>query len=609
MRATTAPRNTRPSAQITKDNVTKLAVAWRRPAVDPGFAADHPTLTFSNNFRATPIMVGGLLYASNGLGVAEAFSPATGKTVWVQKLETEAITGNSHRGVAYWGEGADARIITFTGRYLYALNPKTGEVIQSFGTGGRVDLNVGLPPLQNAYSWASAPLVVKDVIVMGSAMADQDSAPRMEGPAGDVRAYDVRTGKLRWTFKIIPKPGEEGNETWEKDSWSYTGAGNVWALMSADDELGYVYLPTTSVTNDMYGGHRLGNNLFSDCIVALDATTGKRIWYFQTIHHDLFDYDNPAAPVLGDITVNGRRIKALIQVTKQSFAYVLDRTTGKPVWPMEERPVPQSTVPGEKTSATQLFPTKPPPYDRQGVTVDDLIDFTPELRAQAIEIMKQHVTGPVFTPPSVAGTGPSDKKGTIELPGSVGGADWTGAAFDPDTGMLYVPSMTNPFVANLLPGDPAKTNLRFIAGDRHLLQGPQGLPLLKPPYGRITAIDLNKGETAWMVANGDGPRNHPLLKALNLPPLGQSVRAAPLVTKTLLFLTEGDQINVRTPPDGGGKKLRALDKATGKTLWETALDAGSTGTPMTYMFNGKQYVVVAIGGSRHPAEFVAFTLP
>jgi glucose dehydrogenase len=313
--------------------------------------------------------------------------------------------------------------------------------------------------------------------------------------------------------------------------------------------------------------------------------------------------------VLGDITVNGQRIKALIQVTKQSFAYVLDRTNGKPVWPMEERPVPQSTVPGEKTSATQLFPTKPPPYDRQGVTVDDLIDFTPELRAQAIEIMKQYVTGPTFTPPSVAGTGPDDKKGTIELPGSVGGADWTGAAFDPDTGMLYVPSMTNPFVANLLPGDPAKTNLRFVAGDRHLLQGPQGLPLLKPPYGRVTAIDLNKGETAWMVANGDGPRNHPLLKALNLPPLGQSVRAAPLVTKTLLFLTEGDQINVRTPPDGGGKKLRALDKATGTTLWETAFEAGSTGTPMTYMFGGKQYVVVAIGGTRHPAEFVALALP
>jgi quinoprotein glucose dehydrogenase len=598
-----------PLAQISKDNVTKLAVAWRRPAVDPGFAAEHPTLTFSNNFRATPIMVGGLLYASNGLGVAEAFNPATGKTVWVQKIEAEAITGNSHRGVAYWGEGADARIISFTGRYLYALNPKTGEPIHGFGAGGRVDLNVGLPALQASYSWASAPLVVKDVIVMGSAMADQDSAQKMEGAAGDVRAFDVRTGKPRWTFRIIPKPGEEGNETWEHDSWSYTGAGNVWALMSADDDLGYVYLPTTSVTNDMYGGHRLGNNLFSDCIVALDASTGRRIWYFQTIHHDLFDYDNPAAPVLGDITVNGRRIRALIQVTKQSFAYVLDRTNGKPVWPMEERPVPQSTVPGEKSSPTQLFPTKPPPYERQGVAVDDLIDFTPELRAQALEIMKQYVTGPVFTPPSVVGAGPSDTKGTIELPGSVGGADWTGAAFDPDTAMLYVPSMTNPFVANLLPGDPAKTNLRYVAGDRHLLPGPQGLPLLKPPYGRITAIDLNKGETAWMVANGDGPRNHPLLKGLNLPPLGQSVRGAPLATKTLLFVTEGDQINVRTPPDGGGKKMRALDKATGRTLWETEFEAGSTGTPMTYMFNGKQYIVVAIGASRHPAEFIALALP
>jgi len=472
-----------------------------------------------------------------------------------------------------------------------------------------VDLAASLPPNQRAYTWGSAPLVVRDVIVMGSAMVEQDSASRMDGPPGDVRAFDVRSGKLRWTFHIIPKPGEEGNETWENDSWSYSGAGNLWAMASADDEAGVVYLPLTSVTNDMYGGHRPGANLFSDCIVAIDATNGKKLWHFQTVHHDLFDYDNPAAPILGDITVNGRRIKALIQITKQSWAYVLDRTTGKPVWPMEERPVPQSTVPGEKTSPTQLFPTKPPAFDRQGVTIDDLIDFTPQLRAEAIEILKNYVTGPVFTPPSIAGTAPGEKQGTIELPGSVGGADWTGAAFDPDTGMLFVPSMTNPFVANLLPGDPKDTNLRYRAGDRRLLQGPQGLPLMKPPYGRITAIDLNKGEHAWMVPNGDGPRNHPLLKDLNLPPLGQSVRAGPLATKTLLFVTEGDQINTRTPPNGGGRKFRALDKATGKTLWETELPAGATGTPMTYMHAGKQYIAFAIGGQRYAAELIAFALP
>ena len=424
-----------------------------------------------------------------------------------------------------------------------------------------------------------------------------------------MRAYDVRTGALRWTFRIIPRPGEEGNDTWENESWGYTGAGNVWSPMSADDELGYVYLPTTSATNDMYGGHRPGDNLFADSVVCLDARTGRRVWHFQTVHHDLFDYDNPAAPILVDIQVDGRPVKAVVQVTKQSFTYVLDRRTGQPVWPIEERPVPPSTVPGEKASPTQPIPTRPPPFDRQGITTDDLIDFTPELRAEALEIMKQYVTGPVFTPPSVIGPGPGDTKGTIQLPGSVGGADWTGAAFDPDTGVLYVPSMTNPFVANLLPGKPDETNLRYRASTRALLQGPRGLPLTKPPYGRITALDLNRGETLWMAPNGDGPRRHPAIAHLNLGPLGHSVRAAPLVTKTLLFVSEGDQINVRTPPGGGGKMLRAFDKATGQVVWETELDAGTTGTLMTYLHKGRQYIVVAIGSQQHPAEFIALALP
>ncbi|HKT79523.1 MAG TPA: PQQ-binding-like beta-propeller repeat protein [Vicinamibacterales bacterium] len=598
-----------PLAQIDAGNVSTLKVAWRRPATDPSFSTANPALRPTTNFRSTPIMVGGVLYASNGQGFVEAFDPSTGKTIWVQKIDPADATGGANRGVAYWGEGADARIISHTGHFLYALDPRTGDPIQSFGTNGRVDLNVGLAPLQGQYRWGSVPLVVRDVIVMGSNQSDQDSATKMEGAVGEVRAFDVRTGRPRWTFKPIPHPGEEGNDSWENDAWSFVGAANVWSLMSADDELGVVYLPTTSVTNDMYGGHRPGANLFSDCIVAIDAASGKRLWYFQTVKHDLFDYDNPAAPILGDITVDGRRIKALIQVTKQSWAYVLDRTTGKPVWPMEERPVPASTVPGEKASPTQLFPTKPPAFDRQGVTVDDLIDFTPELRAQALEIVKQYVIGPVFTPPSVAGPNPGDKQGTIELPGSVGGADWTGAAFDPETAMLYVPSITNPFVANLIPGEQDRTNLRFRAGDRRLLQGPQGLPLMKPPYGRITAIDLNKGDIAWMVANGDGPRNHPLLKDLQLPPLGQAVRAAPLVTKSLLFVTEGDQVNVRTPPAGGGKKMRAYDKQSGKVLWETEFGAGSTGTLMTYMHNNKQFVVIAIGGQGYPPEFVALSLP
>jgi glucose dehydrogenase len=595
--------------QINKANVSTLKLAWRRPQVDASLLKGAP-VRLLNNFRSTPIMVDGVLYASNGVGLAEAFDPETGKTLWVQSPGDDGMRGSANRGVAYWGEGADARIITFRGPHLYALNPKTGEQISTFGQNGVVDLAADVGPRSTGYRWNSVPLIARDVIVMGSAMVDQDSASRIEGDPGDVRAYDVRTGKLRWTFHVVPTADDAAAiKTWVGDSWQYTGAGNVWSLMSADDELGYVYLPTTSVTNDMYGGARLGDNLYSTSIVCIDAATGKRVWYYQTVHHDLFDYDNPAAPILADITVDGRKIKALAQITKQSWAYVLDRVTGKPVWPIVEKPVPPSTVPGEKASPTQPIPSKPPAFDRQGITENDLIDFTPELRAEALAIFNKYRTGPVFTPPSVAGEGPNDLKGTIEMPGSVGGADWTGAAFDPETGMLYVPSMTNPFVANLIPGDPKETNLRYRASTRELIQGPRGLPLVKPPYGRITALDLNRGELKWTVANGDGPRFHPELKALNLPPLGQSVRAAPLVTKTLLFVTEGDQINTRTPPNGGGKKIRAYDKSTGQVLWETALEAGSTGTLMTYLHKGKQYIVVAIGGVQHPAEFVAFSLP
>jgi quinoprotein glucose dehydrogenase len=553
-------------------------------------------------------MVDGLLYATNAVGVAEAFDPETGRTVWRQKT-AEEITGNpglggALRAVAYWRDGADARIFTYQGRYLYALDPKTGAIFPTFGDGGRVDLSVN-----GQYLWNAPPLITRDVVVVGSSMPEQDSASKMSGAVGEVRAYDVRTGAQRWTFRVIAGEGDPATKSWDNESWRYAGAGNVWAPMSADDDLGYIYLPTTSATNDMYGGHRPGDNLYANSVVCLDARTGKRVWHFQTVHHDLWDYDNPAAPILVDIMVNGRRIRAVVQVTKQSFAYVLDRTTGKPVWPIEERPVPQSTVPGEKTSPTQPIPTKPPPFDRQGVTIDDLIDFTPELRAEAITIAKQYVFGPVFTPPSVVGEGPNGTKGTIELPGSVGGADWTGAAFDPNTKILYVPSMTSPFVANLIPGDPAQTDLRFRASTRALIPGPQGLPLLKPPYGRITALDLNRGTRLWMVANGDGPRDHPLLKALKLPPLGHASRGAPLLTRTLLFVPDGDQVNVRTPIGGGGKKFRVVDKENGETVWETELGAGVTGAPMTYLHKGKQYIVMAIGGSDHAAEFVALSLP
>ena len=599
-----------PLDQITKSNVKNLRIAWRRPAVANEFRTQHPNIRFSNLFRSTPLMIDGVLYASNGLGFVEAFDAATGKTLWVQELleqSAEALSGTSTRGVAYWRSGADERILAVRPPYLIAINVKTGELIRSFGDGGKIDLRTELGPQPQPFNFTSAPLIVKDVAIIGSSIADNPNVK--EGTPGSIRGYDVKTGKLRWTFKTIPREGEFGAETWQNRSWEYTGAVNAWSNLSADEELGYVYLPLTSPTSDMYGGHRLGNNLFSDSLVCLKADTGERVWHFQMVHHDLWDYDNPAAPVLADITVSGKPIKAVVQVTKQGFAFVFDRVTGQPVWPIEERSVPRSTTPGEQASLTQPFPTKPAPFEHQGVSVDDLIDFTPELRAEAIEITKRYVTGPLFTPPSIKGEGPNATKGTLQLPGSVGGADWNGAAFDPETKILYVPSVTGTFAADLLPGDPNSGNLRYIHGTREFVAGPRGLSLFKPPYGRITAINLNTGDQVWMKPNGDGPRDHPSIKHLNLPPLGQPGRASPLVTKTLLFVGEGDPLNIRTPPGGGGKKFRAYDKASGAVLWETEFSAGTTGAPMTYMYKGKQYIVVAIGSTEHPAEFVAVALP
>ena len=598
-----------PLDQINRSNVRNLHVAWRRPAVADELRGQHQELKFSNLFRSTPLMINGVLYASDGIGLVEAFDPATGRTLWVQEstdLGPEALAGTSTRGIAYWRNGADERILSVRPPYLYAINLKTGELIRSFGEAGKVDLRTGLGPQPQPFNFTSAPLIVKDIAVIGSSIADNPNLK--EGTRGDVRGYEIKTGKLRWTFRTIPREREFGVETWEDRSWEYTGAVNAWSNLSADEELGYIYLPLTSPTSDMYGGHRLGNNLFSDSLVCLKAETGERVWHFQLVHHDLWDYDLPAAPILADIRVNGKPIKAVVQVTKQGFAFVFDRVTGQPVWPIEERPVPQSATPGERTAPTQPFPTKPAPFERQGVSVDDLIDFTPELRREAIDITKRYVVGPLFTPPSIKGDGPNDTKGTLQLPGSVGGADWNGAALDPETGILYVPSVTGTFAADLVSGNTVQSNLRYVHGTREFVTGPRGLPLFKPPYGRITAINLNTGDHVWVKPNGDGPREHPAIKHLNLPPLGQPGRASPLVTKTLLFIGEGDPINVRTPPGGGGRKFRAYDKASGAVVWEMEFPAGTTGAPMTYMYKGRQYIAFAIGSSEHQAEFVALAL-
>jgi glucose dehydrogenase len=598
-----------PLAQIDKANVAQLRIAWRHPQVDPAIIAANPDLTVSNRYMATPIYVGGMLYIPNGFGLAEAIDPKTGRTLWTQKPLIDGPEGLPSlmisKGVAYWGRGDDARILTVRQQHLFALNPKTGEPIASFGDGGKVELTT--PEFR--YKWAGVPVVAGDVVLVGSSMLEQDSAVYKDGPPGDVRAFDVRTGKLRWAFQAIPKAGDPAIATWQNDSWKYSGAANTWSTFSVDDDLGYVYVPTSGGTNDMYGGHRLGDNLYTSSIVCLDVKTGARVWGFQTVHHDLFDYDNPAAPILVDITVDGRKIQALAQVTKQGFVFVLDRVTGKPVWPIEERPVPASTVPGEVAARTQPYPTKPPPYERQGLTADDLIDFTPALRAEALEIVKRYLIGPQFTPPSVIDKAPGGKLGTIQLAGASGGANWNGGAFDPDTGILYVPSRTVAFVADLFAPDPARSDLRYRAGMREIMNGPQGLPLMKPPYGRITAFDLNRGDQAWMVPNGDGPRNHPALAALKLPPLGDATPSAVIATKTLLFVTEADKSTPRSPANVGGTKFKALDKATGATIWSIDLGVGQNNTPMTFMHDGKQYVVLSVGSTDHPAELVALALP
>ena len=613
-----------PLDQINRDNVSRLRIAWRRPGVDAGLRRRMPAgRSFAGDFRSTPLMIHGVLYAPNSIGLLEAFDAATGATVWVQEPfpgeAQQGLAGDSTRGGAYWTDGTIERLFSIRGEFLIALELRTGRPVATWGDGGRVNLKRGLGPLATTYLSRGGPHVCADVVMAGGYMSDIPA--RKEQPPGDVQAFDVRTGRPRWTFKVIPRPGEAGNETWENGSWAYTGAANLWSLISADEDAGFAYFPLSSPTNDMYGGHRPGNNLFGNSLVCVRCATGERVWHYQIVHHDLWDYDLPAAPILTDLTVGGRAIKAVVQLTKHGFAFVFDRLTGRPVWPIEERPVAASDTPGEWTSPTQPFPTKPPPFERQGVSIDDLIDFTPELRAQAIELAKQYRLGPLFTPPSMRTDRPGTTRGTVQNPGSVGGADWQGGAFDPDTNMLYVSSITAPFVADILKGDPRRTNFSYIPGLRAYPPGPQGLPLLKPPYGRITAIDLNEGSIKWVVPHGSGPREHPLLKPLNLPPLGNPGRGGLFATKSLLFAGEGDPVMVRAgsrlrpempvsiAPGAGGKMFRAFDKATGAVLWEMELPAGTTGAPITYMTGGKQFIVVAIGGLAHAGEFVALSLP
>ena len=616
-----------PLDQVNRDTVENLRIAWRQSATPVEARRGLKEVVVPNNYQNTPIMVGGLLYMMTGVLSVAALDAENGNVVWVdippeqaalpplREGEAPQIVDRRSigRGVAYWTDGEDARVVAISGHSLIALNAETGARDPTFGDGGKVDLTHSYDPPVDTFFYGNPPVIVRDVIVVAG------TATRAGRPVpSDIRGFDVRTGEQLWTFHVVPRPGEFGQDTWLNDSWENAGGAGTWSLMSADDELGYVYIPgdTTVTSNDFYGGGRPGTNLFEHSIICLDATTGERVWHFQTIRHGLWDWDLPAAPNLVDITVDGRRIKALAQVSKISYVYVLDRVTGEPVWPIEERSAPQGDVPGEWYSPTQPHPTKPPPYDRQDLSLDDLLDFTPELREEALKIVSQYRLGPLFTPPSLVEPGPDGKKGTIMLGTSQ--TTWPGAGVDPETGILFVTSVHSPRVIGMLkasdPDAPDEWIVRKTTpedvGPGDFLLGPQGLPdPFKPPYGRFVAIDLNEGEILWTVANGDGPRNHPALEHLDLPPLGQGGRAAPLVTKDMVFLGEGGPDVPGTVPGSGGKIFRAYDKSTGDVLWEMELPGGTTGAPMTYMLNGKQYVVVAVGAQDSPGELVALALP
>jgi glucose dehydrogenase len=637
-----------PLDQINGANFSTLEVAWR-------FKTDALGPRPEFKLEATPLMVKGVVYSTAGTRRAVvALDAASGEMLWMH-AEREGARGQaaprqlSGRGLAYWSDGREERILYVTPGYrLIALDAKTGAPVPTFGKDGTVDLMLEMDqpidPLSGEIGLHSTPVVARDVVIVGAAHKSGGVPTSRANVKGYVRGFDVRTGKRLWIFHTIPSPGEFGNDTWERDSWAYTGNTGVWGQISVDEELGMVYLPVELSTGDYYGGHRPGANLFSESVVAVDLRTGQRKWHYQLVHHGIWDFDIPCAPILVDITVNGRPIKALAQPTKQSWLYVFDRVTGQPVWPIEERPVPKGDVPGEWYSPTQPHPTKPPAYERQGVTIDDLIDFTPELRAEAVTLVSKYKIGPIFTPPVV-----SKVDGPLATLMQAFATNWEGGSYDPETHKLYVFSSGGILALGLVP--PAdKRDLNYVQGlattgmrtsggsGSNVLSAAErsepppppvpggsanaaadvgggglnvrGLPLTKPPYGRITAIDMDKGEIAWQTAHGetaDNLRNHPALKGLNIPRTGRAGQIGTLVTKTLVIA--GDA-GVATQPSGArGAMLRAYEKATGREVGSVFMPAPQTGGPMTYMWNGHQYIIVAISGGSYSGEFVAFRLP
>ena len=609
-------RSTRysPLDQINAENFKNLEVVWRWKAANYGPTPD--TL-----YRSTPLYVKGMLFTVAGKRrTAVAMDAATGETLWMYREKDnprwEASTRQNYgKGVAHAQvDGRDVIYLITPGFYLHALDADSGLPIPGFGMNGIVDLALGLGDypvhpdrglIDSGDITSSSPvLVVNGVVVVNNSHAQGYFPQRKENIPGHVRGYDAKTGKLLWTFHVVPQPGEFGNDTWEKDSWKYSGNVSTWTPLSADSELGLVYLPTDCPTNDYYGGDRTGQNLYGTSLVALDAKTGKKVWHYQIVHHDIWNYDNPTAPNLLDVTINGRRTPIIVQVTKQGFAYVFNRKTGEPIWPIEERPVPKSDVPGEKAWPTQPFPTRPAPFEQQGISEADLVDFTPELKAAALKVAKQFRMGPLFTPPSLAKAA-DGTQGAFFVPGAMGGANIVGgSAVDPETGIMYVATERGYGTLAMVPGSQIKSNAGYVSsrgGPRARLEG--GLSLLKPPYGSIVAIDLNSGDQLWRIANGDTPenvKNHPLLKGVVLPKTGKQSQAVVLVTKTLLMYGEGRS---------GDAWFYAADKKTGKEIARIKIPATVNTPPMTYMHEGRQYVVLSVAGEGVEAEHVALALP
>jgi quinoprotein glucose dehydrogenase len=643
-----------PLDQITAANFNSLEVAWR-------FKTDRLGPRPEFKLEGTPLMVDGVLYTTGGTRRSVvALDAATGEMLWMHAEREGARAAASPRqlsgrGVAYWSDGRDARILYVTTGYrLVALDARTGNRITSFGQDGVVDLKEGvvygvdqqIDLVKGEIGLHATPAVTSDGVVMiGSAFLEGGTPKTHNNTKGLVRGYDVRTGKRLWTFNTIPRAGEFGAETWEKDSWAVNGNVGVWNQIAADQSLGLAYLPVETPTSDFYGGLRPGNNLFAESIVAIDYRTGQRKWHFQLVHHPIWNMDISAAPILVDLTVDGRPIRGVAVMGKQAMMYLFDRVTGQPIFPIEERPVPQSDVPGEKTWPTQPFPTRPPPYDHQGVTLDNLIDFTPELHAEALKIAARYKLGPMFTPPPV-----SKADGPIAGFRSSGETNWPGGSFDPETHIAYVPSYTSMPILGLLPPPNREfsdlpyvsgnvlTGVRYISGPGENVgadapprpsggpggaatattndsavnanASPQGLPLLKPPYGRMTAINLDRCEIVWQVAHGETPdsvRNHPALKGISIPRTGQSGAVGALVTKTLVIA--GDPLATTAPNRPRGAMLRAYDKDSGREVGAVYMPAPQSGTPMTYAVNGKQHIVVAISGGNYSGEYLALRLP